>query len=118
MHVISRTQWACSPHLEQRVRTACLTHTDVLLLLVLALASASWCCFRIVTGTATWPVFFFFVLQAIFCMLVCPTLSIALRLAPSTFLAQYVRSGGASVLLKGLVGAMLTQTMFVVRYLL
>ena len=118
MHVISRTQWACSPHLEQRVRTACLTHTDVLLLLVLALAFASWCCFRIVTGTATWPVFFFFVLQAVFCMLACPTLSIALRLAPSTFLTQYVRSSATAWLHTGVAGAVLTQTLVLFWFLL
>jgi hypothetical protein len=111
MHVISRTEWA------EHVRTACLTHTDVLLLLVLAVALASACCFSIVAGTATWPVFFFFVLQAIFCMLACPTLSIALRLAPSTFLAQYVRSTGASLLLRAIVAAVLTQTLVVFRYL-
>jgi hypothetical protein len=90
----------------------------VLLLLVLALAFASWCCFRIVAGAATWAVVFFFVMPAIFCMLVCPTLSIALRLAPSTFLAQYVRSAGASVLLRGILGVMLTQTLVVFWYLL
>ena len=111
MHVISRTEWA------EHVRTACLTHTDVLLLLVLAVALASACCFSIVAGTATWPVFFFFVLQAIFCILACPTLSIALRLAPSTFLAQYVRSTGASLLLRAIVAAVLTQTLVVFRYL-
>ena len=111
MHVISRTEWA------EHVRTACLTHTDVLLLLVLAMALASGCCFSVVAGTATWPVFFFFVLQAIFCMLVCPTLSIALRLAPSTFLAQYVRSTGASWLLRAIAAAVLTQTLVVFRYL-
>ena len=104
--------------MQATVRTACLTHTDVLLLLVLALALASWACFRLIAGTATSSVFLFFLLQAIFCMLLCPTLSIALRLAPSTFLAQYVRSSAASVLLKGLVGAMLTQTLIVFWYLL
>jgi hypothetical protein len=118
MHVISRTEWTCSGHITQPVRTVCLTHTDVLLLLVLALALASWCCFRIVVGAATWPLFFFFGVQAIFGMLACPTLSIALRLAPSAFLAQYVRSSGASVLLKAIAGAMLTQTLVVFSYLL
>jgi hypothetical protein len=110
MHVISRTQ--CTP------RTACLTHTDVLLLLVLALALASACCVRIIAGTATSSLVFFFAWQAIFCILVCPTLSIALRLAPSTFLAQYVRSSGASLLLKCIVAAVLTQTLCVFWYLL
>ena len=100
------------------VRTACLTHTDVLLLLVLALATASWCCVRIIARTATQDVLFLFVLQAIFCMLACPTLSIALRLAPSPFIAQYVRSAGASVLLRGIVGVMLTQTLVVFWYVL
>lgn len=95
-----------------------LTHTDVLLLLVLALAAASSCCVRIVAGTATYSVFFFFVLQAIFCMLVCPTLSIALRLAPSTFLTQYVRSSAAAWLLRGVAGAVLTQTLVLFWYLL
>lgn len=98
--------------------SACLTHTDVLLLLVFALALATWSCFHIIAGRATPVVIFIFVLQAIFGMLACPTLSIALRLAPSCFLAQYVRSGAASVLLKGIAGAMLTQTLIVFWYLL
>ena len=113
MLVISRT-----PRVREHGSTVCLTHTDVLLLLVCALAFASFCCFRIATGTVTLSGLFFFVLQAIFCMLVCPTLSIALRLAPSTFLTQYVRGRGASWLLKGIAGAMLTQTLAVFWYLL
>jgi hypothetical protein len=117
MHVFSRTEWACSGHIEQPVHTACLTHTDVLLLLVLATALASRCCFSIIAGSGTSSVFFSFVLQAIFCMLVCPTLSIALRLPPSTFLAQYVHSTGASLLLRAIVAAVLTQTLIVFRYL-
>ena len=118
MHVISRTQCACSREREYKVRTACLTHTDVLLLLVLALALASSACFRLIAGTATSSVLLFFVLQAMFCMLLCPTLSLALRVAPSTFLAQYVRSGDASLLLQGITVAMLTQTLIVFWYLL
>jgi len=114
MHVISRTQ--CSS--PRSVRSACLTHSDVLLLLLFALALASWSCFRIIAGTATSAVVFIFVLQAIFAMLACPTLSIALRLAPSTFLAQYVRSGQASVLLRGIAATMLTETLVVFWYLL
>ena len=110
MHDISRTQ--CT------ARAACLSHADVLLLLVCALALASACCVRIIAGTATWAVFFFFVVQAIFCMLVCPTLSIALRLAPSTVLAQYVRGSGASLLLKGVAGAVLAETLGVFLCLL
>ena len=118
MHVISRTQCACSREREDKVRTACLTHTDVLLLLVLALALASSACFRLIAGTATSSVLLFFVLQSIIGMLLCSTLSIALRLPPSTFLAQYVRSRAASVLLQGISGAMLTQTLVVFWYLL
>ena len=57
-------------------------------------------------------------LQAIFSLLVCPTLSIALRLAPSTFLAAYVRSSAASLLLKGIVGAVVAQTLLLFWYLL
>jgi hypothetical protein len=117
MHVISRTDWVCSEHTREPVGTACLAHSDVLLLLVLALALASWACFRLVAGTATSSVLFLFVAQAMFCMLLCPTLSIALRLAPSTFFAQYVRSSAASVLLLGIVGVMLTQTLFVFWYI-
>ena len=90
----------------------------MLLLLVLALALASWACFRLIAGTATSSVFLFFLLQAIFCMLVCPTLSIALRFAPSTFLTQYVRSSAAALLLKGVAGAVLTQTLVLFWYLL
>jgi len=118
MYVISRTRWTCSQHATQPARTACLAHTDVLLLLVVALAVASWCCFRIVVGEATWPFFFLFVLQAIFSLLVCPTLSIALRLAPSTFLAGYVRSMLASMLLKGVVGAVVAETLLLFWFLL
>jgi hypothetical protein len=118
MHVISRTQCARARDMPGPARTACLAHTDVLALLVLALATASWCCFRVVARTATPYVLFVFVMQAIFCMLACPTLSIALRLAPSTFLAQYVRRAGASVLLRGILGVMLTQTLVVFWYLL
>jgi hypothetical protein len=101
----------------QAARTVCLAHTDVLLLLVLALAFASWCSFRIIAGAGTWPLFFFFVLQALFCMITAPTLSIALRLPPSTFLAQYVRSAGASWLLKAVLAVMLTQTLLVLWHL-
>ena len=118
MHVISRTQCACSRDSKDAVRTACLTHTDALLLLLLALALASWAFFQLIAGTATSSVLLFFVLQAMFCMLLCPTLSLALRLAPSTFLAQYVRSGEASLLLHGITVAMLTQTLIVFWYLL
>ncbi len=118
MYVISRTQWAYSEHTKQQVRTACLTHTDVLLLLVCALAFASWCCFRIIAGTATSSVFFLFVLQAVFSLHSCPTLSIALRITKSTFLAQYVRSSGASVMLKGVLGAMATQALVLFWFLL
>jgi hypothetical protein len=114
MHVISRTQ--CSS--PRNVRSACLTHTDVLLLLLLALTTASYCCFRVVARTATSTVFFAFALQAIFGMLASPTLSIALRLAPSTFLAQYVCSPAASVLLRAIVFALLTQTLIVFWFLL
>jgi hypothetical protein len=117
MHVISRTDCTYSQHITQQARTVCLTHTDVLLLLVLALAFASWCCFRVVAGTATWSVFFFFALQAMYAMLVCPTLSIALRLAPSTFLADYLRSTGPSLMLKSIIAAISTETVIVFRYL-
>jgi hypothetical protein len=99
------------------VRTACLAHADVLMLLVLALACASWCGFRVVAGAATRPLLFFFVLQALFCMLAGPTLSIGLRLQPSRFLAQYVRSAGASWLLKAVLAVMLTQTLLVLWHL-
>jgi hypothetical protein len=118
MHVISRTQCTCPRQARQPARTVCLAHTDVLLLLVLALASASWCSYRIVAGAKTWPLLFFFVLQALFCMLAAPTLSIGLRLQPSSFLAQYVRSAGASWLLKAVLAAMLTQTLLVLWHLL
>jgi hypothetical protein len=117
MHVISRTEWTCSGHVEPLLRTACLTHTDVLVLLVLALMLASWCCFRILAGTATSAVFFFFVSQAIFGMLVCPTFSIAVRVTPSAFLTGYVRDSGASWLLRAIALAMLTQTLFVFWHL-
>lgn len=118
MHVISRTDWTLSQRISQQTHTVCLTHTDVLLLLVLALAFASWCCFRVVAGTATWSVFFFFVLQAMYATLVCPTLSIALRLAPSTFLADYVHNRGATLMLKSIIAAILIETVIVFRYLL
>jgi hypothetical protein len=118
MHVISRTECTCPHKIAPHTRTVCLTHADVLLLLVLALALASACCFRVVAGGATWPVFFFFVLQALFCMLACPTLSMALRLDPSTFLAQYVRSAAASMLLKGVAAAALIETLLVFSCLL
>ena len=102
----------------QQESSGCLTHSDVLLLLLLALASASSCCVRIVAGTATSGVLFFFVLQAVFCMLACPTLSIALRLAPSTFLTQYVRSSATAWLHTGVAGAVLTQTLVLFWFLL
>jgi hypothetical protein len=111
MHVISRTE-STSSH------TACLAHTDVLLLLVLALAAGAGCCFRVAAGTATPEVYFFFAVQAVFCMLAGPTLSVALRLAPSTFLAQYVRAPEASVLLKAIVAASFAQTLLVFWHLL
>jgi hypothetical protein len=114
MHVISRTQCTCP----RQARTVCLSHTDVLLLLVLALAFASWCSFRIIAGAKTWPLLFLFVVQTLFCMLATPTLSIALRLPPSSFLAQYVRSAGASCLLQAVLAAVLTQTVLVLWRLL
>ena len=113
MYVISVTQCRRPLDVRETVRTACMTHTDVLVLLLLALALASCCCVRIVTGLATWPVVFFFALQAVFCMLACPTLSIALRLAPSAFLARYLRGARASLLLKAIACAILAQTLLV-----
>ena len=108
MLVISRAERTCPQH-----TTACLTHADVLVLLAVALAAASFCCYRIITEPVPSPAFFVFVLQAVFCMLACPTLSIALRLAPSAFLARYERSSAAGWLLKAIVGAVLTQTLVV-----
>ncbi len=102
--------------MKQHGRTTCIAHTDVLLLLAVALASAWCCCFRVVVSGVTSSLLFFFAMQAIFGMLVCPTLSLALRLPPSTFLGQYVHSTGAAWLLQGIVGAMLAQTLLFFWY--
>jgi len=114
MLVISRTRYRC---LEEapRARDACLlTHADVLLMLLAAVAIATACLLNMAVGSDSWDSRVFLLVQSTFCVFACPALALAVRVAPSPFFGDYLAtSPSASLLLRCLFVAIATETLLV-----
>ncbi len=100
MHVISQTRPSSTYHYSalQEHAPCILTHTSVLILLVLSVAISTGC---VVTVTAGWDAstsVTLFIVQVMFCVLACPTLTLAVCVPSSVFFLNDSTSTDTSLL--------------------
>jgi hypothetical protein len=93
--------------------TCLLAHRDVLLLLVLTLLVSTACLVNITIGWHSVESVSLFLVQMACCVLVCPTLALAVRVPPSGFFGGYIASPRARLLSGCIYGAMAAETVVV-----
>ena len=99
MLVISRTRpcdsrykyrYILQPDTPPDQQTSLLTHRDVLITLTVAVAVSTACAVNICIGWHTAASVNLFLVQMAFCVLACPTLTLAVGLPPSAFFGDYI----------------------------
>ena len=113
MLVISRTRYRCVEEAASAGDASLLTHSDVLLLLLLAVAASTACVLNMAVASDAWDCRAFFLVQFTFCAFACPTLALAVRVPPSAFFAGYGASLSASWLLRGVFAVVAAETLVV-----
>ena len=113
MLVISRTRYRCVEEAASAGDASLLTHSDVLLLLLLAVAASTACVLNMAVASDAWDCRAFFLVQFTFCAFACPTLALAVRVPPSAFFGGYAATPSASLLVRGAFTVVATETLLV-----
>jgi hypothetical protein len=90
-----------------------LAHRDVLLLLALTVLVSTACLVNIASGWRPAESISLFLVQMACCVLVCPTLALAVRVPPSGFFGGYLASPRARLLTRCIYVAMAAETVVV-----
>jgi len=113
MLVISRTRYRCIQE-DANAGDACLlTHSDVLMVLLVAVVTSTACLLNMAVGSGASDSRAFFLVQFAFGVFACPTLALAVRVPPSNFLGDYLDTRSASLLLRCIFAVIATETLFV-----
>jgi hypothetical protein len=73
---------------------------DVLILLVVAVVVCTVCVATVIVGWHASTSVTLFIVQAVFCVLVCPTLTLALCVPTSVFFGEYITSIDTGLLVR------------------
>jgi hypothetical protein len=119
MLVISRTRPSETRHAYRYVlqkpveqQHAILTHRDVLLMIILAVGVSTACAVNIARGWYTATSVNLFLIQMAFCLVACPTLTLAVSLPPSVFFGEYMLTTHATLLVRWLAILLGAETLF------
>ena len=100
-------------HEAATARDACLlTHSDVLMMLLLAAGISTACVLGAAAGSDAWNSRSVFLVQFTFCVFACPTLALAVRVPPSSFFGDYVATPSASLLARCIFVVIATESLF------
>jgi hypothetical protein len=120
MLVFSRTRpcethykyrYILQPHQPPPQQNCILTHRDVLIMLALAVAVSTTCAVNILGGWNTAASVNLFLIQMTFCVVVFPTLTLAVALPASVFFGDYIITTHMTLLVRCLFGLLCIETL-------
>lgn len=119
MLVISRTRpcdarykyrYILQPDKPPDQQNSLLTHRDVLITLMFAVAVSTTCAVNISIGWHTATSTNLFLIQMAFCVVACPTLTLAVGLHPSAFFGDYISATHTSLFVRCLFISLCVET--------